>query len=461
VKKLTDYPDSDLRIFDRPPLPGAEELKSVFLVGICGTGMGSLASLFANAGYRVSGSDQAAYPPMSVTLANQGIQVFGEYTETNLADTPDLVVIGNSCTPTHVEAAFARNHGLAQASFPEALAHYFIQDRKSIVVAGTHGKTTTTSLLVHVFQTAGIDPGYLVGGIMGNETPNTASGVSDYFLIEGDEYDSAYFDKRPKFMHYRPSSAVVTSVEFDHADIYDSPQDYLESFEEFVKLLPPEGLLVLNCDDPTTADLAGHTPARVCFYGFNSGAEIQAQDIRTEESGQSFELFKSGDSFGRFSLSMHCRHNLSNALAVSAIALDEGISTEDDFAHHPTAVRATIGACRERWPERRIVAIFEPRSNSSRRKVFEKGYMQAFSEAGAAFLKRPPFRHNDRRADFMDIDDVIKKLRELGIHSCSAETVDDLLNSLLDFLEPGDVALIMSNGGFGNIHRRLLTDLLK
>ena len=487
MKKLTDYPDSDLRIFERPPLPSPELLQSVFLIGICGTGMGSLATLFAEAGYTVSGSDQAAYPPMSVTLANQGIQVSGDFSVSNLARKPDLIVVGNSCTPRHVEAAFARDHSMVQSSFPEALAHYFIRNKKSIVVAGTHGKTTTTSLLVHVFRMARINPGYLVGGIMGDQTPNAASGLSDYFLVEGDEYDSAYFDKRPKFMHYRPSSAIVTSVEFDHADIYESPEDYVDAFESFVKLLPSDGFLALNGDDATTVRLAAHTKARVCLYGFGAESTVRASRVRTDQNGQTFELFRSEKSLGRFHLPMHGRHNLSNALAVSAIALDEGISIKtlssalasfagiqrrqqvlgeergvivvDDFAHHPTAVRATIEACRERWPERRIVAIFEPRSNSSRRKVFETGYLQAFSDAGAAFLKRPPFRHNDRRNDFMDIDGIVNRLCSRGVHAFSAETVDELLSSLLEFLHPGDVALIMSNGGFADIHRRLLTEL--
>lgn len=494
MKKLTDYPDAHLRVFERPALPDRNTSDSIFLIGICGTGMGSLASLFAQAGYDVSGSDEAAYPPMSITLAKKGIKVYPAFAESNLTGKKDLIVVGNTCTPTHVEAAYARQHGLTQASFPEALAHYFIRDRKSIVVTGTHGKTTTTSLLVHVFRTAGRDPGYLVGGVMHDETPNTSNGTSDYFLIEGDEYDSAYFDKRPKFVHYRPSSAIVTSVEFDHADMYDSPEEYRLAFENFAGLLPQEGLLALNGDDPVAALLGRCTDARVCHYGIDEPLtgqehtrEIQARDVRPSEHGQSFELIRSGKSLGRFNFSMYGKHNLSNALAVSAIALDEGITVEslsqalrsfkgvqrrqqilgesahvivvDDFAHHPTAVKATILASRERWPDRRIVAVFEPRSNSSRRKVFEKGYMEALSEAGAVFVSRPPFRHNDRRSDFMDIDAVITALQEKKIHAFSEESVTELLDALVEFLRPGDIALIMSNGGFDNIHRRLLEKL--
>ncbi|TDI74313.1 MAG: UDP-N-acetylmuramate--L-alanine ligase [Bacteroidetes bacterium] len=489
MKKLTDFPDVHLRIFDRPGLPDANQVSDVFLIGICGTGMGSLATLFADGGYTVSGSDKAAYPPMSETLAELGITVREGFDAENLIPAPGLVIIGNACTPTHVEASFAREQNMTQASFPEALTHYFIRDRKSIVVAGTHGKTTTTSLLVHVFKSAGIDPGYLIGGVLSDGTPNTANGSADYFLVEGDEYDSAYFDKRPKFMHYRPSSAIVTSVEFDHADIYDSIDDCKAAFEEFAALLPADGLLVLNADDDNAAELQYAGQSRICLYSTSSEllTGLSARNVSPSTNGIEFELLRDGQPIGEFRLGMFGLHNLSNALAVAAIALDEdisvahiqnafagfagiqrrqeiigeanGITVVDDFAHHPTAVRATIKACRSRWPERRIVAIFEPRSNSSRRKVFEDGYSKAFSEADAAFMIRPPFRHNDRKSDFMDIDTILARLHQQGIEAQAAPDIDDLLTRLKIYLRSGDIALIMSNGGFGNIHRRLLADL--
>jgi len=210
VKQLSDFPDAHLRIFDRPEIPPPDQIKTVYLIGICGTGMGSLAGLFAEAGFEVRGSDKAAYPPMSDRLRAMGIQVHEGYQTSHLDPSPDLVIVGNACIPTHTEAAYAREQLLPQQSFPEALAHFFIRERKSLVLAGTHGKTTTTGLLAHVFSSSGRDPGYLVGGVMANTGTSYHIGSGDYFIVEGDEYDSAYFDKRPKFMHYRPHIAVVT-----------------------------------------------------------------------------------------------------------------------------------------------------------------------------------------------------------------------------------------------------------
>lgn len=486
MRQLSDYPDADLRIFDRPPLPDVDDLRSVYLIGICGTGMGSLAGLFSESGYDVTGSDASVYPPMSNRLVDRGIPVVEGFDPSHLTPAPDLVIVGNACTPTHVEAAEARNLGLAQASFPEALAKYFIASRHSVVVTGTHGKTTTTSMLAHVFACAGSDPGFLIGGIMNDGNRSFAIGSGKYFLVEGDEYDSAYFDKRPKFVHYKPKSAIVTSVEFDHADIYRDWDEYKEAFREFVSLIPDDGLLVLNADDPVVAALASASSSRIQLYGLED-ASLTARNIRSSAEGQEFDLYLDGHCLGTLRLSMSGRHNLLNALAVCAIALDEklpfdavkkalrsfsgiqrrqqirgeanDITVIDDFAHHPTAVRATIQAISERFPDRRIVAIFEPRSNSSRRKVFEDGYKTALVHADAVFLSTPPFRHNDDVSNFMDIDAVLDHLRQSGLHAESGRNADELLDPLLAFLRPGDVALVMSNGAFGDIHDRLLTRL--
>lgn len=486
MRRLEDFPDAHLRIFDRPPLPAPETLDDVYLIGICGTGMGSLAGLFQDAGYRVRGSDRAAYPPMSTRLAALGIAVEEGFDAAHLTPPPGLVVVGNACTPTHEEAAFARERALPQASFPEALAHYFIGDRRSLVVAGTHGKTTTTSLLIHTLRTAGRDPGYLVGGVM-DDGRSYGLGTGPHFVVEGDEYDSAYFDKRPKFMHYRPVSAVVTSMEFDHADIYAGWDDYREAFEAFTALVPASGLLTLCGDHPAVRDLARHTTARIRTYGLGDGVDLSARDVVVTPAGQRFTLVVDGTGAGALRLPLHGRHNLLNALAVCSVALDEGLTVEeiaaglgtfggvrrrmevrgeaggilvvDDFAHHPTAVRETIRAARERWPDRRLVAVFEPRSNSSRRKVFEAGYGAAFGQAHAVFFSAPPFRHNDRREDFMDLDVVAGRLTEAGIPARVFPEPEELLEGLLEDLRPGDVALLMSNGSFGGLHDNLLAAL--
>ena len=488
MKRLEDFQDAHLRIFDRPDVSDVSDIKDVYLIGICGTGMGSLAGLFHEAGYSVRGSDAATWPPMSDRLAAMQIPVKEGYDAANLDPRPDLVVVGNACTPTHPEAQRVREEGQLQLSLPEAVAHFFIRDRRSLVVAGTHGKTTTTSLLAHVFRSAGKDPGFLVGGVMNNGQVSYSVGTGPHFIIEGDEYDTAYFDKRPKFLHYRPRTAIVTSVEFDHADIYQSMEDYREAFGLFAGLVPEEGLLVLCADQPEVMRLRSHARSRVMTYGLDRrDADVTAVRIDTGSDGQRFDLMIGGELQGRIWLPLSGRHNLLNALAVATVALDEGLSVDDlvrgfgtfagiqrrqqirgeqggvivvdDFAHHPTAVKATVQAAAERWPSRRIVAVFEPRSNSSRRKVFEEGYANAFEQAGAVFLSRPPFRHNDKAEDFMNVDTVIERIRGTGIPAVAAEGAGELLPLILDELRPGDVALIMSNGGFGGIHDKLLLAL--
>jgi len=484
LKNLSDFPDAHLRIFDRPPVPDA--IDEVYLIGICGTGMGSLAGLFQQAGYRVRGSDRAAYPPMSTRLAEMGIPILEGFDPAHLDPPPDLVIVGNACIPTHVEATYAREQRLVQQSFPEALGHFFLHDRRSLVVAGTHGKTTTTGMLVHVLGEAGLDPGFLVGGVMTNGNVSYNAGTGPHFVVEGDEYDSAYFDKRPKFMHYRPTSAIVTSMEFDHADIYDDWDDYRDAFHAFARLVPPDGLLVLCGDDANVRALADHTVARVRCYGLHD-ADVTARNAEPTHGGQRFTLVVDGEDRVEIFLPMSGRHNLLNALAVCTIALDEGLTPEqiaqgfgtflgmkrrqevrgevggvlvvDDFAHHPTAVHETIRAVGERWPGRRVVAVFEPRSNSSRRKVFETPYAEAFDGAGLVFLSAPPFRHNDEVERFMDAEVVVQTITARGAPAFVYPDADALLPPLLAQVQPGDVVLIMTNGSFGGLHDRLLAAL--
>lgn len=483
MRKLADFPDSHLRIFERPPL--LETIRDVYLIGICGTGMGSLAGLLQQAGYRVRGSDAAAYPPMSTRLADLGVRVHEGYDAGHLDEAPDLVIVGNACTPTHVEAAAARDRHLPQLSLPEAVAHFFLRDSHPVVVAGTHGKTTTTGMLVHLLQDAGLDPGYLIGGVPMDSEASCRVGEGRHFVIEGDEYDSAYFDKRPKFMHYRPRTAAITSMEFDHADIYDDWDDYRAAFRQFAALLDPDGLLVLCGDDAEVRSLARYARAQTLLYGLTPGLDVTARDITATPLGLCFTLVMHGHAWPEVFLPSAGRHNLLNALAACAIAVAlgaegapaslasfrgmkrrmevvgtaAGVSVVDDFAHHPTAVRATIEAARELWPERRLVAVLEPRSNSSRRKVFEAPYGEAFEGADLVFLSTPPFRHNDDPGAFMDAGRVAAGIAAHGTPAEAISDVDELLSRLLELALPGDVMLIMSNGSFGGIHGRLLGGL--
>lgn len=488
MKPLSAYPDAHLRLFERPPVPAPDALASIYLIGICGTGMGALAGLFQQAGYRVSGSDKAAYPPMSIRLAEMGIRVEEGFDPAHLVPPPDLTVVGNACTPTHPEAAHAREHHLPQQSLPEALAHFFIRDRRSLVVAGTHGKTTTTGMLTHVLQHAGLDPGFFVGGVLVGSNSSCSRGSGPHFVVEGDEYDSAYFDKRPKFLHYRPTCAIVTSMEFDHADIYEDWADYQAAFQAFSRTVDPHGLLVLHADEGPVEALAEHATAPVRTYGL-AHADLTATDVRHGEGGQRFTLVVDGTPATEVFLPMSGRHNRLNALAVSAVALHEGVSPDvlaaglatfqgmkrrqevrgeadgvlvvDDFAHHPTAVRETIAAVAERWPSRRLIAVFEPRSNSSRRKVFETAYGDAFDRAAQAFLSAPPLRHNDVATDFMDVDRVLDRIRAHAVPAAAFPHAESLLPALVQTVRPGDVVLIMSNGSFGGLHSRLLEALTR
>ena len=496
MRRLEDFPDAHLRIFDRPPPPDPAAVQSVYLVGICGKGMGALAELLAQAGYRVRGSDEAAYPPMSTRLAEAGIPVDEGFSPENLVRAnPDLVVVGNAAVPTHPEATYARERGLVQLSVPEALAHFFLQGRRSLVVAGTHGKTTTTGLLVHVFREAGLDPGFLVGGVMAGLGTTAGVGSGPHFIVEGDEYDAAYFDKRPKMLHYRPTSAVVTSMELDHTDIYAGWDDYRDAFVAFARLVSPGGLLALHGDDPEVRALAAHSGGRVHFYGLEghddflreSGDFVSARDLHAGEGGQRFTLVRGGGALGEVFLPLGGRYNVLNALAVCTLALDEGLGFDaiahglatfrgmrrrqelrgeaggvlvvDDFAHHPTAVAGTVAGVRERWPGRRLVAVFEPRSNSSRRKVFEARYGEAFDAADRVFLSTPPLRHNDDAADFLDPEAVAARVAARGVPASAHPGAAELLGPLLDTLRPGDLVLVMSNGSFDGLVGKLLAAL--
>ncbi len=485
MKKLTDYPDAHLRVFERPPLP--EAIRDIYLIGISGTGMGTLAGLLKEAGFQVRGSDAAAYPPMSTLLQKLGIPVYEGFDPAHLIPPPDVVIVGNACTPTHPEAAYAREQRLPQLSLPEALRYFFLQHRRPLVVAGTHGKTTTTGLLAHLFEQGGAEPGYFIGGLWRDGRPGYAVGKGKHFILEGDEYDSAYFDKRPKFWHYMPHGAIVTSVEFDHADIYEDEEDYYQAFAHFVSLLPEEGLLVLFGDDARVRSLAAHTRARVMRYGLEEDNDITVREVITTTGGQRFRLIIQERELGTFFLPLSGRHNLLNAMGALGLALDEGIPVErlqealplfpgmkrrqevlaeingilviDDFAHHPTAVRETIRAIRMRYPERRLIVLFEPRSNTSRRKRFEAAYAQAFDEADRVFLRVPPLRHNDDPADFIDAFGLAQQITHRGTSASTYSDVHTLLPEVLRVLQPGDVVLIMSNGGFDHIQERLLQAL--
>jgi UDP-N-acetylmuramate: L-alanyl-gamma-D-glutamyl-meso-diaminopimelate ligase len=452
-----------------------KSITRVHLVGVAGTGMGSFAGMLKAAGYEVTGSDENVYPPMSDMLRAWGIPALTPYAPANLdTSKPDLVIIGNVIRRVNTEATAVRDRGLPQMSFPAALGSLFLKQRHSVVVAGTHGKTTTSALMGHVLASAGRDPTFLVGGVTKNYGGNYRLGQGPHFVVEGDEYDTAYFDKGPKFLHYQPRTVILTSVELDHADIYRDLKHYESSFEKLVALIPSDGTLAVCESYPNAVRIAQGCKGRVVGY---SGA--QALELGFSSAGARFTV--DGEAM---LLPLGGRHNVENALGVYAAARSLGLSAEeirqgfasfqgvkrrqeergeprgvlviDDFAHHPTAVRETIAAVKGRYAGRRLVAVFEPRSNTSRRNLHQAEYARSFDGADLAFIKTP--EKHDKIPEGEGLD-AAQLARELPMPAEASATVDALVEAVFAKAKEGDVVLVMSNGAFGGFIDKLLQRL--
>ncbi len=453
-------------------------------MGICGTGMGALAGMLKAAGFAVTGSDANVYPPMSDFLAASGIPVANGYQGANLQPRPDLVIVGNVIRRTNPEAEELAALGIPYLSFPQALAHFFLHGKTPLVVTGTHGKTTTASLLATMLHEAGLSPGFLIGGLVQAFGRNFNLGESPYFVIEGDEYDTAFFDKGPKFLHYRPQIAIITSVEFDHADIYADLEAVKNSFRRLVAIMPPDGYLVAHGDDPVVRELVAAAPCQVLTYGQSGNCDLQLREITAEGRTSHFSVYYQGNFFGRFQLPMPGLHNCLNATAVTGvlqrIGLDSesiasclprfqgvkrrqevrgevgGITVIDDFAHHPTAVRETLAALKAAYPGRRLVTVFEPRTNSSRRSVFQRDYVVAFDAADRILIKDPAPLAELAEQERFSTALLAEDLRHRRLHARNFAGTDEILATLATEATAGDVIAILSNGGFDNIHPRLL-----
>jgi len=466
-----------------------EGVRHVHVLGVCGTGMGTFAGLLRERGYRVTGSDTGAYPPMSTALAGWGVEVREGYAAANLEPPPDLVVVGNVIRRENPEAAAVRQRGLRHTSFPEALGSLFLHDRRPLVVVGTHGKTSTTSLLAWLLADGGTDPGFLVGGLPCNFARSFAVGAPPWFVVEGDEYDTAYFDKGPKFLHYRPFHAILTSVEFDHADIYRDLAHVTGAFERFVALLPPEGSLTVCGHDPRAVAVARGARCAVRTYGTDAGHDWRAVDVAADAAGTRFSLrTPDGRRFGPFTSPLAGHHNLLNTIAALAVALGAGLPPErlaaslprfagvrkrqevkgvaagvtvvDDFAHHPTAVRETVAALRQRFPGARLWAVYHPESNTARRRIFQDDYARAFEAADCAVVARA-FVKNDRLApeQKLDVPGLVATLRERGLQAWGDLDADAIVELLATETRPGDVVLAMSGRDFDGLHDKLLARL--
>jgi UDP-N-acetylmuramate: L-alanyl-gamma-D-glutamyl-meso-diaminopimelate ligase len=458
-------------------------LRSVHFIGIGGTAMASAAVAMHELGYQVTGSDQdVIYPPMSTFLAERGIRVMAGYAEVNLAHRPDLVVVGNAISRGNPEAEAVLERKLRYCSLPELLKEFFIRGRRSLVVTGTHGKTTTASLLAWVLESAGLNPSFLIGGIPRNLGQGARFTDSEWFVIEGDEYDTAFFDKRSKFVHYLPEVAIVNNLEFDHADIFPTLADIQLSFRRFIHLIPRNGLLLANGDEANITPLLDVRHCPVKRFGLGAANELKASGLVLKDDSSEFELGGT-----RFRIPMVGELNVRNALAVTAAArhcgirdsviqsaFDSflsvkrrmevrgeagGVTVIDDFGHHPTAIRETVRALRVKFPGRRIWAVFEPRSNTTRRNVFQQELVDALERADAVVVAEVARLEQLPLGERLDPEKLMQDLRLTGKPAAYLPTVDSIVDHVGSGARPGDVVCVFSNGGFGDIHNRLLARL--
>lgn len=464
----------------------------IHLIGICGTAMASLAGMLKESGYEVSGSDQNVYPPMSTELEKLGIHAMPRYDETNLQPRPDLVVIGNALSRGNPEVERVLDDRISYASLPEVVRELYIRGRTSIVVAGTHGKTTTTSMLAWICECAGLKPNFLIGGLPRNFGKSYQLAAGEHFIIEGDEYDTAFFDKGAKFLHYLPNLVILNNIEFDHADIYADLEAVKISFQRLINLIPRNGLLVCNARDPIAQDISRPARCNVVPFGIALGeAEgwvpkegFWARGLQTLQEGTGFSVSSDRNELGQFVLPQFGEFNVSNAVAAIAAACSIGISAEkvaqavrtfqgvrrrmeirgsikgktviDDFAHHPTAIRETLQGIRARFPRSRVWALVEPRSATMRRRVVENELSHAFAEANEIVLAdvfSPERIAADQR---LSPAHVVEALVRMGKSARFVKDADSIVNFCAERAEPGDVFVVFSNGNFDNIHSKLL-----
>jgi UDP-N-acetylmuramate: L-alanyl-gamma-D-glutamyl-meso-diaminopimelate ligase len=463
-------------------------VKRIHLVGVAGTGMGSFAGMLQAAGFEVTGSDENVYPPMSTQLAKWGIEVMTGYRPENLDRArPDLVVMGNVVRAVNPEAAAVRERGLPQVSFPQALGDLFLATRHGVVVVGTHGKTTTSALLAFLLHHAGRDPSFLVGGVTRDFDSNFRLGKGPHFVVEGDEYDTAYFDKGPKFLHYRPRTAVFTSCELDHADIYRDQAHYESAFERFAALLPADGFLAACASDERVLRIARGAACPVETYSVERPADWEARGLSLGADGARFRLCRGGRELGPVRLAVGGAHNAENALGAAAAAtrlglsfgevaagleafrgvkrrqevrgVAGGVTVVDDFAHHPTAVEKTLRAVRASFPSGRLFACFEPRSNTSRRNLHQREYVACWPGAEAVLILRPAPTDRVPEAERLDVDRLAAEISASGAPARACGTVEEMVEAVRQLARPGDVVLAMSNGAFGGIWDKLLAAL--
>ncbi|MBN2371568.1 MAG: UDP-N-acetylmuramate:L-alanyl-gamma-D-glutamyl-meso-diaminopimelate ligase [Vicinamibacteria bacterium] len=460
----------------------------VHLCGVCGTAMASLAGLLQSRGHKVSGSDQNVYPPMSSQLAALGISVLSPYRAENVPEDAELVVVGNALSRGNPEVEVVLDRKQRMTSLPALVAEEFIRGKTSLVLAGTHGKTSTASLAAFLLEAAGRDPSFLIGGVPIDFGRSFRDGAGDVFVVEGDEYDCAFFDKRPKFVHYLPDVAVIGNIEYDHADIYPDLAAVQNAFMRLMSVIPRRGLLVAGNESPAVREILSHAYCRVETFAIESEADWRAVDVRSEGTNWSFRLIHESRDEGCFTMNRPGDHNVRNALAALAVVhaagvpiaaaraalpsfhgvrrrlelrgVAAGVAIYDDFAHHPTAVRETLRALRaQEAGDGRLIAIFEPRSYTSRTRVFQRDFAHALALADRVFVAAAHMRAKVPEELRISEEDLVADVRKQGVEASFLPTPERIIEALSGSLRSGDCVAVLSNGGFGAIHERLLARL--
>jgi len=464
-----------------------EKVESIHMIAICGTGMGALALMLKDLGFAVTGSDLKVYPPMSEFLTARGIDIAEGFRPEHLSYGPDLVIVGNAVSKDNPEVVRLGEMGLPYCSMPQAINRFVAAGKKQILIAGTHGKTTTSSIVAWILDCAGLDEAFFIGGILANFNSNYRLGQGDYIVIEGDEYDTAFFDKGPKFLHYTPHAAILTSVEFDHADIFRDEDHVLQVFRQFTAGLDHGSTLFAFDGDANVAKVADAAHGKVVGYGRSKQSGWRFGRVELDPPWSRFEVWKDGACYGRFETMLVGEHNLLNALSAIAVAdllgipgktiehalatfkgvkrrqevrgVKNGIVVMDDFAHHPTAVRETVRAVKPFYPDGRLIAVFEPRTNTSMRDVFQNVYPSCFDGADLICIRKPPLLKKIPEGQRFSSQNLVRDLIKRGKDAHYFETTDLIIDFIKEKAVSGDAILVMSNGGFDNIHQRLLESL--
>ncbi len=444
-----------------------KQVHKIHLIAICGTGMGALACMLKEQGLEISGSDQKIYPPMSDFLMDRGISIKDGFKPEHISHGLDLVIVGNAVSRDNPEIKKMNQMGLPYCSMPQALNRFVVADKKTLLIAGTHGKTTTSSILAWILYRAGLDPSFMIGGILQNFNSNYRLGAGEHFVVEGDEYDTAFFDKGPKFMHYQPAMSVLTSVEFDHADIFQDLNHVQEAFGGFISQLDRSSLLLVFDDDKNIRNLISKTDCQIELYGKNHSSDWCLGEVFIDPPWTIFEVLNSGTRFGRFKSRLIGKHNLFNALPVIAIAHHLGVPAEVISGALKTfegikrrqQIRGQKNRILAFYSQKRLIAVFEPRTNSSMRKVFQYVYPAAFDFADLICIRQPPLLQKIPINERFSSKQLVADLKQRGKDAHFFADTDSIIEYLAREAKSGDLILVMSNGGFDNIHARLLERL--